>query len=195
MQCKDAREHLMLSWERDLAGGDPPDLDAHLQECAECRRFATAMRSWSGTSGAAADGLGIVAGHVGRQEAVSAELTERVLASVRPLPPPWVYRDALREQQRVHFIGFIFGALAVTLTFVAVSLALVVVFASKGAGGIASRSSLEAMLNDDVQRWFLTLPAYPAHGAITIGAIALFAALLLRWSHALALRVGHDRHA
>lgn len=192
MQCKEAREQLLLSWERDLTGDEYPDIHGHLDECAECRRFASAMRHWSGTSsGAATDGLGIVA----TQPAMSSDLTERVLASVRPLPPPWVYHDGRRERRRVHLIGFIFGALAVTLTFIAVSLALVVVFASKGAVGIASPSTMEAIVGDDVQRWFVSLPADPAHGAITVGALALFAVLLLRWSHALALRVGHDRHA
>lgn len=195
MHCTQARDLLLLACEREVSAKERATLTAHLAECPECRRFATAMRYWSGTTAGTSEASGLIAGSVRPRGNASPDLTERVLASVRPLPPPWVYHETQREKRRPHLIGLMVGALAVALAFVAVSLALLVALASGNASGNASHLATEAIVGEDVYHWVRSLPNDLTHTAITLGALAFFAALLLRWSHAVAMRVGHDRHS
>jgi len=194
MHCRQARDLLLLACEHELPGEDRLALTTHLDACPECGRFAVAMRYWAAAPGHYnPEHFGFVAGNVVPQRGTTPDLTERVLASVRPLPPPWVYHETQWEKRRPHVIGFAIGALAVVCAFVAVSLVLIVAFAS-GVTGATSHIAAEAMVGNDVHQWFDTLPRDMKHAAITLGALAVFAFLVLRWFHALALRLGDDNH-
>ncbi len=195
MHCKQARDLLLLACEHELPEDDGMALTAHLDTCPECDRFAVAMRHWVGAPGHNPEHLGFMAGSVVPQRGATPDLTARVLASVRPLPPPWAYHETQWEKRRPHVIGFAIGALAVTCAFVVVSLALIVAFASGNVTGATSHAAVEAMVGDDVRQWFDTLPRDLKHAAITLGAFAVFASLVLRWFHALALRLGDDHHS
>src|SRR5690349_17322311 len=102
MHCKQARDLLVSSLDHTLPPGERDAVRAHLAECAACRRFAEAMRHWSGPA------------HFARTQPAP-DLTERVLAHVRPLPPPWVFKQARQHRQVPHLIAFTVGALGVAL--------------------------------------------------------------------------------
>ncbi len=182
MRCKQARKLFIESLDHPLGAEDQQIVHAHITECAECRRFAEAMHLWPAPS-------------VGQARAQqSPDLTERVLANVRPLPPPWVYRQ---EQQRRHvpqLVAFTVGALGVTLTFLMLCLTLVVVASGQAPDSGRKHSLLVPEVWGDVQSWMNTIPNDTAHTAVTLAAFALFVALVVAWFRTLAVRVGRDRH-
>lgn len=204
MDCKQARELLIAAAERDPARRPPTqhetdNLSAHLMGCAECRRFAAGARGWRGGVRSGKDSLGFAAGRASHApaDATPPDLTERVLASVRPLPPPWVYEQTQREKRTPHLVAIAVGAVGATLTFLMVSLALVVAVAGDGAtlargSGLASQAAMEMAVNAQVRGWFGSLATDTARLAVTVAMLALVLWLLLRWLRAFATRAGHD---
>lgn len=181
MRCTQARELLVQAIDRPLTPDDHARLAAHLETCPECRRFAAGLRL----------------GHA--QHAASfltheaPDLTERVLANVRPLPPPWVYEERQQSRQVPHFVAFAVGAIGVMLAFLMLCLTLVVTLAGQGTPGRGSRRLFVPEAWHDVRDWFDTLPHNPAHAAVTIACAALFLFLIFSWFRMLAGRIGQDR--
>ena len=105
MRCTQARDLLVHAIDRPLAPDDNAPLTAHLETCAECRRFAAGLRV-----GYAHHSTSLIA-----QD--TPDLTERVLANVRPLPPPWVSEEQHQSRQVPHFVAFAVGVLGVVLAF------------------------------------------------------------------------------
>lgn len=177
MRCAQARELLVHANDVPLDAGEEPLLAAHLASCPACQRFAAGMRGWQPQHAAPE----------------TPDLTERVLASVRPLPPPWVYH----EQQRTpasQFVAFIVGALGVTLAFLMLAFTLVATLTGRIAPPPGSgRALLVPEVWHDVRVWFDTVPNDPARAAVVFVAVALFVVIAGRWFHALAMRVGRDR--
>ncbi len=181
MRCTQARELLVHAIDRPLMPEDHALLAAHLESCPECRRFAAGLRL-----GHAHHSASFIA-----QDAP--DLTERVLANVRPLPPPWVYHERQQSRQVPHFVVFVVGVLGVLLAFLMLCLTLVVALTGQGAPARGTRRLFVPEAWHDVRLWFDTLPHNPAHAAVTFACAALFVALLLSWFRMLAVRIGQDR--
>ncbi len=205
MDCRQARDALIAAAERPLSGPEHDDTAAHLAGCAACRRFAAGAHGWRGAHGlppyrgGGGNAPGFVAGRGVPPAASPPDLTERVLASVRPLPPPWVYAETRRGRRRSHMLGLVAAAVGATLAFVTVSVALVVALASDGptpvrgaiTGGFP-RLATEAVVSANVRGWFDSLATDAARLAVTVALLALLASGLLRWLRTVAARVGHD---
>jgi hypothetical protein len=122
------------------------------------------------------------------------DLTERVLAHVRPLPPPWVYQHEQQNKQVPHLVAFVVGALGVSLTFLMLCLTLVVAVAGDarpGAGG--QRRLFVPEVWGDVQGWMNSLPNDHAHALVTVVVACAFTALVATWFRTLSAHVGRDR--
>lgn len=181
MHCRQARSLLIRSVDDAIAPADRDALHAHLAECAECRRFMTAMHLWP-------------AQPVTLGSDPAPDLTERVLANVRPLPPPWVYRQEQQSKQIPHLVAFAVGALGVVLAFLMLSLTLIVTIT----GNTTPQSGRQAQLLvpevwHDVRVWMLSIPNDAAHTVVTAALAVVFIVLVVSWFRTLALRVGRDR--
>lgn len=205
MDCRQARDALIAAADHEPAPAERDALASHLAGCAACRRFAAGARGWrathrggNSTGFVATTGQGVPwAGGQMPPPTASPDLTEKVLASVRPLPPPWVYERARRERRVSHVVGFAVAAVGATLAFLTVSLALIVALANDAPapptrGGAMPRLATEAMVNASVRGWFDSLTTDAARLAVTLALLTLLAAALLRWLRAFAARVGHD---
>lgn len=176
MQCKAVRDALLHAHDQPPTDDERAAVSAHLATCVGCRRFAEAMHVW---------------GTAPRVAGVSPDLTERVLASVRPLPPPWVYHQARQEKQMPQLVAFTVGVLGVTMTFVALALALIVGVESGGA--VTDRhATMTAIVGIALHQWMDSLPDNTIHAAITVVGLGLFAALLIAWFRTLASHTGRD---
>lgn len=181
MHCKQVRNLLIRSVDDTIAPADRDAVHAHLAECAECRRFAAAMHLWP-------------AHHAAKGGDPAPDLTERVLATVRPLPPPWVYRQEQQSKQVPHLVAFAVGALGVVLAFLMLSLTLIVTIA----GNTSPQSGRQSQLLvpevwHDVRVWMNSIPNDTAHTVVTAALAIVFTVLVVSWFRTLALRVGRDR--
>jgi hypothetical protein len=181
MHCKQARNLLIRSMDHAIAPEDWDTVHAHIAECAECRRFAEAMHLWPTRPGAKGSGP-------------APDLTERVLANVRPLPPPWVYRQEQQSKQVPHLVAFAVGALGVVLAFLMLCLTFIVAVS----GNTSSQSGRQSQLLvpevwHDVQVWLNSIPNDTAHTVVTAALAIVFTVLVVSWFRTLALRVGRDR--
>lgn len=181
MHCKRARSLLIQSVDTTIAADDLAAMRSHLSECAGCRRFAEAMHVWP------ADGAG-------KPGAVAPDLTERVLATVRPLPPPWVYRQEQQDRHMPHLVAFAVGALGVVLTFLMLCLTFVVALSGNTAPAAGrQRQLLVPEVWHDVRAWMNSIPGDTAHTVVTLALAIVFIVLVVSWFRTLALRVGRDR--
>lgn len=181
MHCKQARKLLLHSVDHPMATDDRTTVHDHLSDCAECRRFAEAMHVWPVQGGEMTG-------------APSADLTERVLANVRPLPPPWVYRQEQQSKQMPHLVVFAVGALGVVLTFLMLCLTFVVAVS----GNTAPQSGRQRQLLvpevwNDVRIWMNSIPGDLAHTVVTFVFGVAFVLFVVSWFRTFALRVGRDR--
>lgn len=194
MDCPQARDALIAAAERLLPPAERDAVAAHLHGCAACRRFAAGAHGWRGAGRGSGQTAGFVAGRGVPSASAAPDLTERVLASVRPLPPPWVYEES-RRRKRAHVLGLVVAAVGATLAFVTVSVALLVALASDGptpAPGAFPRLATEAVVNANMRGWFNSLTTDATRFAVTLALLLLLASGLLRWLRAVAARVGHD---
>ena len=122
------------------------------------------------------------------------DLTERVLAHVRPLPPPWVYRHEQQSKQVPHLVAFVVGALGVSLAFLMLCLTFVVAIAgdSRPQSGRQQQLMVPEVWHD-VQVWMNSVPNDHAHTAVTVAVALLFTALIVAWFSTLSAQVGRDR--
>jgi hypothetical protein len=181
MHCKQARKLLIQSVDQTFAAHDLDAVHGHVAECAECRRFAEAMHVWPAPG-------------AGRPGFAAPDLTERVLANVRPLPPPWVYRQEQQSKQIPHLVAFAVGALGVVLTFMMLCLTFVVAVS----GNTAPQSGRQRQLLvpevwNDVRAWMNSIPGDMAHTVVTLALAIVFGVLIVSWFRTFALRVGRDR--
>src|SRR4051794_5844070 len=150
MRCTQARDLLVQAIDRPLPPDDHALLAAHLESCPECRRLAAGLRL----------------GHAHQSAAFIAhnapDLTERVLANVRPLPPPWVYEERQQSRQVPHFVAFAVGALGVVLAFLMLCLTLVIALAGNTGPSGGTRRLFVPEAWHDVRVWFDTVPHNPA---------------------------------
>lgn len=181
MHCKRARSLLIQSVDTTIAADDLAAVGSHLSDCPECRRFAEAMHLWP-------------AHGAGRPGAQSPDLTERVLANVRPLPPPWVYRQEQQSKQIPHLVAFAVGALGVALTFLMLCLTFVVALSGNTAPSSGrQRQLLVPEVWHDVRTWMNSIPGDRAHTVVTLALAVVFVVLVVSWFRTLALHVGRDR--
>lgn len=179
MHCKQARDLLIESMDHTPGADEVAALRAHVDECPECQRFADATRHWKSRS-------------AGRLQPTP-DVTERVLATIRPLPPPWVYEHHRRTRYAPHLAAFVVGALGVGLTFLMICVALVVGLAGEYHPEAGQHRLLIPEVWHDAASWMNTIPGDPAHTAVTVvGAIA-FIALVSSWFRTLSVRVGRGR--
>ncbi len=178
MHCKPTRSLLLQSLEYPLDDETQRRVTVHVTECTECRRFAEAMHMWP-----------VHAAAQQRRRSAS-DLTERVLANVRPLPPPWVYRHEQQNKQMPQFIAFVVGALGVSLAF----LMFVVAIAGKPSSGSGQQQQLMVPeVWHDVTIWMNGVPNDHAHAVVTLVAALAFIALVVAWFRTLAAHVGRNR--
>jgi predicted anti-sigma-YlaC factor YlaD len=182
MHCKQARKLLIRSIDHWLPPEESEMVAAHVSECAECRRFVDAMHLWQPPSA------------VQERPRTMPDLTERVLANVRPLPPPWVFRQEHQSKQVPHLVAVAVGALGVSLGFLMLCLTLVVALAgdTRPATGHA-RQLLVPEVWHDLQSWMNSIPRDTAHTIVTLAASGIFLVLIVAWFRTLAVRVGRDR--
>lgn len=180
MHCKPTRKLLLASLEHPLATNTERAVQAHVAECAECRRFAEAMHMWPA--------------HAATQQRRrgAPDLTERVLANVRPLPPPWVYRQEQQSKQVPQLVAFVVGALGVSLAFLMLCLTLVVTIAGNAQPG-AGRQLMVPEVWHDVQVWMNGVPNDHAHAIVTVLAALVFITIAVAWFRTLSVHVGRDR--
>ena len=174
MDCRQARDALIAAAEWPLSAAEHDDMAAHLAGCAACRRFAAGAHGWRGAH-RGTNTTGFVAGR-GVPVASTPDLTERVLASVRPLPPPWVYEQTRRRRKRSHLLGLVVAAVGATFAFVTVSVALVVALASDSppsVSGAFPRLATEAVVNANMRGWFTSLTTDAARFAVTLALLLL----------------------
>ncbi|MHB8644992.1 MAG: zf-HC2 domain-containing protein [Thermomicrobiales bacterium] len=181
MHCKQARSLLLRSVDHGVPADELHAVHHHIAECAECRRFAEGMHVWP-SQPARSVGAG------------APDLTERVLANVRPLPPPWVYRQQQQSRQVPHLVAFVVGALGVSLAFLMLCLTFVVAVS----GNTAPQSGRQQQLLvpevwRDVRVWMNSIPGDTAHTVVTLALSMIFVVLAVSWVRTLAVRVGHDR--
>jgi hypothetical protein len=181
MRCTQARDLLVHAIDRPLSRDDQALVTEHLESCLECRRFAAGLRY----------------GHAQQITSLIAhdapDLTERVLANVRPLPPPWVYEERQQSRQVPHFVAFAVGAVGVVLALLMLGLTLVVTLVGNGTRTRGSRHLFVPEAWHDVRVWFTSIPHDPARAAVTLACAALFIVLVLSWFRMLAGRIGQDR--
>jgi predicted anti-sigma-YlaC factor YlaD len=180
MRCPRARDLLVHAIDRPLAPEDHALLTAHLESCPECRRFAAGLR------------LGHAHHAVPFAAHDAPDLTERVLANVRPLPPPWVYEERQQSRQVPHFVAFAVGALGVVLAFLMLCLTLIVTLTGRDTPTRGDRRLFVPEAWHDVRLWFDSVPHNPLHAAVTLVGAALFLFLAASWFRMLAGRVGQD---
>ncbi len=182
MHCKPTRKLLLQSLEHPLDAETERAVQAHVGECAACRQFVEAMQMWPTQAS-------------GRQRAQSApDLTERVLANVRPLPPPWVYRQQQQSKQVPHLVAFVVGTLGVVLTFLMLCLTFVVAIAGETRPDSGrQRQLLVPEVWGDVQNWMNSVPNDHAHAIVTLIVAGAFLLLVVTWFRTLAVQVGRDR--
>src|SRR5262249_16758231 len=153
---------LVQAIDRPLGPDDKERLTGHLETCAECRRFAAGLR----------------VGHAQHTTSLIAQdapdLTERVLANVRPLPPPCVYHHQQQGRQAPHFVVFAVGVLGVVLAFLMLCLTLIITLTGKEPQTGSSRRLYVPEAWHDVRLWFDSVPHNPAHAAVTVACAALF---------------------
>lgn len=182
MRCTQARDLLVHANDAPLDGAEESLLAAHLESCPACQRIAAGTRGWQPHHAA----------HLTAHDAP--DLTERVLATVRPLPPPWVYHEEQHNRQAPHLVAFVVGALGVTLAFLMLAFTLVVTLTGRvppQAGG--GRALLVPEVWHDVRDWFDAVPHDPARAAVAFACAALFVFVAGRWFRVLSIRVGRDR--
>ena len=182
MHCKPTRKLLLQSLEYPLDAESEQAVRAHVAECAECRQFVDAMHMWPA--------------HAATQQRRrnAPDLTERVLANVRPLPPPWVYQHEQQNKQVPHLVAFVVGALGVSLTFLMLCLTLVVAVAGDARPGVGGQRRLFVPeVWRDVQGWMNSIPNDHAHALVTIVVACAFTVLVLTWFRTLSAHVGRDR--
>ena len=181
MHCRQARNLLVHAIDRSLPVEDHAQLVSHMESCAECRRFAAGMRF----------------GHANQASAFlshnAPDLTERVLATVRPLPPPWVFEEQQQHHQVPHFVAFAVGALGVVLAFLMLCLTLVITLTGNTGPSRGTRRLFVPEAWHDVRLWIDSMPHNPVHAAVTLACMALFVCLILTWFRMLAVRIGKDR--
>lgn len=181
MHCKQARKLLIASLDRPQDAADQQAVHAHVHECQECQRFAEGMHVWP-TS---------LDEHRRLQE--SPDLTERVLANVRPLPPPWVFREEQKSKHLPHYVAFLVGALGVALTFIMLCLTLVLAASGQTTGAGQHGRLIVPEVWHDVQLWLNSIPQDHARTLVTFVATVAFVVLVVAWFRTLAPRVGRDR--
>ena len=182
MHCKPTRSLLLQSLEYPLDDEMQRQVTVHVTECTECRRFAEAMHMWP-----------VHAAAQQRRRSAS-DLTERVLANVRPLPPPWVYRHEQQNKQMPQFIAFVVGALGVSLAFLMLCLTFVVAIAGNPSSGSGQQQQLMVPeMWHDVTIWINGVPNDHAHAVVTLVAALAFIALVVAWFRTLAAHVGRNR--
>lgn len=182
MHCKQVRSLLLQSLEHPLDDDTERTVQMHVAECTECRRFVEAMHMWP------------VHGATQQRRRNAPDLTERVLANVRPLPPPWVYRHEQQHKQVPHLVAFVVGALGVSLAFLMLCLTFVVAIAGQPLG--ASGQQQQLMVPEvwhDVQVWMNSIPNDHAHAVVTVVVLLAFTALVVSWFRTLSVHVGRDR--
>lgn len=178
MRCTQVRDLLVHANDAPLDAENETLLAAHLTSCPACQRVAAGMRGWQPQHAAPE----------------TPDLTERVLATVRPLPPPWVYHEQQQSKQVPQFVAFIVGALGVTLAFLMLAFTLVATLTgrvSPQTGG--GRALLVPEVWHDVRLWFDAVPNDPARAAVVFACAAVFVLIAGRWFHTLSMRVGRDR--
>ncbi len=182
MHCKQARKLLIHTMDCALPADETEAVRSHLSECAECRRFAEAMHTWQANP---------ATHHRGRS---GPDLTERVLANVRPLPPPWVFRQEHQSKNVPQMVAFLVGALGVTLAFLMLCLTFIVaVVGDTRTDGGTQRQLLVPEVWHDVQVWMNSIPHDGAHTAVTFVLSIAFLVLTISWFRTLSARVGRDR--
>jgi len=180
MRCKRIRRLLLQAHDQPLDAETQRAVEAHVAECAGCRRFADAMRMWPV--------------HASHRRRGTPDLTERVLANVRPLPPPWVYHHEQQSKQVPHLVAFVVGALGVSLAFLMLCLTFVVAIA--GDPRPVSGHGRQLMVPEvwhDVQVWMNTVPGDRAHAFVAVAVACAFIALVVMWFRTLSMHVGRDR--
>src|SRR4051812_5551048 len=181
MHCRQARNLLVHAIDRPLPAEDHAQLASHMESCAECRRFAAGMRF----------------GHANQASAFlshnAPDLTERVLATVRPLPPPWVFEEQQQHHQVPHFVAFAVGALGVVLAFLMLCLTLVIALTGNTGPSRGTRRLFVPEAWHDVRVWFDTVPHNPAPPAPPLACAALSTPLALWWSGMRGGRAGQAR--
>lgn len=182
MHCKQIRSLLLQSLEHPLNAEDEHIIQTHVAECTECRRFAEAMRMWPAHAAAQ------------QRRRNAPELTERVLANVRPLPPPWVYRHEQQNKQVPQLVAFVVGALGVSLAFLMLCLTFVVAIAgpSQPTAGRQEQLMVPEVWHD-IQVWINGIPNDHAHAIVTVIVALAFTALVVTWFRTLSVHVGRDR--
>ena len=181
MHCKRARSLLLQSVDATIAADDLAAVRGHLDGCPGCRRFAEAMHVWP-VHGAEKPG------------ASAPDLTERVMANVRPLPPPWVYRQEQQSKQIPPLVAFAVGALGVVLTFLMLCLTFVVaVSGNTSPQSGRQRQLLVPEVWRDIRVWMSSIPGDRAHTVVTLALAVAFVVLVVSWFRTLALHVGRDR--
>ncbi|MCA1723054.1 MAG: zf-HC2 domain-containing protein [Thermomicrobia bacterium] len=181
MHCKPTRKLLFASLEHPLDTESERVVQAHIAECTECRRFAEAMHMWPAHAAAQQRRRG------------APDLTERVLAHVRPLPPPWVYRQEQQSKQVPHLIAFVVGALGVSLTFLMLCLTFVVAVAGSWQPTPGRQRLFVPEVWKDVQVWMNGVPNDHAHAIVTALAALVFITMVVAWFRTLSAHVGRDR--
>jgi len=181
MRCKPTRKLLLQSLEQPLDAETQRSVAAHVEECAACRQFVEAMHLWPTQAGM-------------QRAANGPDLTERVLANVRPLPPPWVYRQQQQSKQMPHLVAFVVGVLGVVLTFLMLCLTLVVAVTGEARPDTGrQRQLLVPEVWSDVRNWVDSVPNDHAHALVTVILACAFALLIVMWFRTLADYVGRDR--
>lgn len=185
MHCKPTRKLLLQSLEQPLDAETQRAVEVHVEECAACRQFVEAMHLWPTQA-------------AGMQRIASAPdltgMAERVLANVRPLPPPWVYRQQQQSKQMPHLVAFVVGVLGVVLTFLMLCLTFVVAIAGDARPDTGrQRQLLVPEVWGDVRNWMDSVPNDHAHAIVTLILACVFALLIVMWFRTLADHVGRDR--
>ena len=182
MHCKQIRSLLLQSLEYPLDAECEQAIQAHIAECTECRRFAEAMRMWPAHAAAQQRRRG------------APDLTERVLANVRPLPPPWVYRHEQQNKQVPQLVAFVVGALGVSLAFLMLCLTFVVAIAGQPQPTAGRQEQLMVPeVWHDIQVWINGIPNDHTHAIVTVVVALAFTALVVTWFRTLSVHVGRDR--
>lgn len=181
MHCKQVRKILIHAIDYPVRADDLAAVRDHVRECAECGRFAAAMNLWPALNAT-------------KPGVATPDLTERVLANVRPLPPPWVYRQDQQSKQIPHLVAFAVGALGVVLAFLMLCLTFVVaVSGNTPAQTGRQRQLLVPEVWHDIRLWMDSIPGDAAHTVVTLVLAVAFVVFVVSWFRTLALRVGRDR--
>ncbi|GEM_PF-7027625 len=182
MHCKHTRKLLLHAHDHLLDPESQRAVETHVAECTECRRFAEAMHAWPIHAAAQ------------QRRRTAPDLTERVLANVRPLPPPWVYRHEQQSKQVPHLVAFVVGALGVSLAFLMLCLTFVVAIAGNSRPDSGrQRQLMVPEVWHDVQVWMNSIPYDHTHAGLTLVGALMFITLVVMWFRTLSVHVGRDR--